>query len=80
VRIELDHFLAQLAVEPSHDRDHKDEHRYAKRHAEDRNQRDDRQECALRFQIPQREKKAKRQVQFGVSVAANSFEFNHARI
>jgi hypothetical protein len=71
MRIELDHFLAQLAIEPGHDRNHEDQHRHPEHHAEHRNQCDDGEKRALRFQISQRQKKTKRQFQFGVSVAAN---------
>src|SRR6266508_3309461 len=76
MRIEIDDFLTQLAIKPGHDRDHEDQHRYAEHHSDDRNQGDDREKGALRFQIPQRQEKTKRKVQFGISVAANSVEFN----
>jgi hypothetical protein len=41
VRIEIDHFLAKLAVEPGHDRNHENQHCHTEHHAEHRNQRDD---------------------------------------
>ena len=52
VRIEIDHFLAQLAVEPGHDRNHENQHRHAEHHTEHRNQCDDGEKCPLRFQVP----------------------------
>ena len=72
VRVEIDHFLAQLTIEPGHDRDHENQHRHAEHDAENGDQCDDREKRALRFQIAQREEKTKRQFQFGVSVAANA--------
>jgi len=38
--------------------------------------RDDGEKCTLRFQIPQRQEKTKRKLQFILSVAANSMGFN----
>jgi len=70
VRIEIDHFLAQLAIEPGHDRNHQNQHRHPEHHAEHRNQCDDGEKRALRFQISQCQKKTKRQFQFGDTVAA----------
>src|ERR1043166_1350092 len=71
MRIEIDHFLAQLTVKPGHNLDHKNEHRDAEHHAEHRDQRDDGKKRALRLEIAQREKKTERQLQFGDTVAAN---------
>ena len=66
VRVEIDHLLPQLAIEPGHDRDDQDQHRHAERHADDRDQRDDRDERALRFQITKRKEKAERQLQSAI--------------
>src|SRR6266481_2426740 len=79
VCIEIDYFLTQLTIKPGHDGNHEDQHRYAQHHTENRDQCDDREKRALRFQVAQRQKKTKRQFQFGVSVAANGLEFNRAR-
>ena len=49
VRIEIDHLLAQLAIEPSHDGDHENQHRYPEHHAQHRDEGDDREKRALRF-------------------------------
>ena len=55
VRIEIDHLLPQFAVEARHHRDDKNEDRDTERHTDDGNERDDRDEGALRFQIAKRE-------------------------
>ena len=70
VRVEVDHFLLQFAIESGHDRDDKNEHGHTERHADDGDERDDGKERALRFQIAQREKKAERQFQIAATVAA----------
>ena len=79
VCIEINHLLAQLAVESGHYRDDENQHRHAQHHPEHRDQCDDREKCALRFQIPQRQEKAKWQVQFAPSVAAKSAGFKRTR-
>src|ERR1017187_7086082 len=76
VGVEIDHLLPQLAIEPSHHRDDEDEHGYTERHPQDRDQCNDREKGALRFQIPQCEEKTKRQFQFADTVAVNSLLFN----
>ena len=70
VRVEVDHFLAQLAIESGHDRDDQNEHGHTERHAEDGDERDDRKKRALRFQVAKREEKAERQFQIADTVAA----------
>ena len=69
VRIEIDHLLPKFAIEPGHDRDDENQDRDAERDAENRDQRDDGKKRALRFQIPQRQEKTKRQFQFADTVA-----------
>ena len=76
MRVEINYLLPQLAIETGHHRDHKNEHRHAERHADDRDQSDDGEECALRFQITQRQKKAERQFQVAVMLAANATVYN----
>ena len=49
VRVEVDYFLAQLAIEAGHDRDDEDEDGHAQGHPEDRDESDDGNESALRF-------------------------------
>ena len=49
MRIEIDHFLAQLAVKPGHHRNYQDKHCHTEHHAQHGNQCDDGQECALGF-------------------------------
>jgi Peptidase family M50 len=71
VRVEVDHFLPQLAIEPGHDCDDENEHGHSQGYAENRNEGDDGKKRSLRFQIPQGQKKTKRQFQFGDTVAAN---------
>src|SRR5205809_7447480 len=80
MRIKIDHFLAQFAIEARHHGNDENQHRYAEHHAYDRDQRDDRNKRALWFQIPQRQEETKRKLQFRVSVAANSIEFNRRPI
>ena len=63
MRVEIDHLLAQFPIESGHDRNYKDQHRHAEHHTNDRDQCDDREKCALRFQIPQRQEKTKRKLQ-----------------
>ena len=70
VRVEVDHFLPQLAIESGHDRDDKNEHSDAEHHAHHRDERDDGKERALRFEIAQREEKTERQFQIADTVAA----------
>src|SRR5262249_49145367 len=41
MRIEIDYFLTQFAIEPGHNRNHENQHRYAERHTNNRNQSDD---------------------------------------
>src|SRR4029077_2921548 len=79
VRIKIDDFLPQLPIESGHDRNHKDQHGHAEHYANDRDQGDDREKCTLRFQIPQRQEKTKRKLQFVLSVAANSTGFKRGR-
>ncbi len=76
VGVKIDYFLPQLAIKPGHNRNHEDKHHHAEHYANDRDQCDDRQKCALRLQVPERQEKTKRQFQFALSVAANSLEFN----
>jgi hypothetical protein len=71
MRIEIDHFLAQLPIEAGHYRDYKNQHRHAEHNAENGNQGDNRQKRALRLQVPQSEKKTKGQFQSADTVAAN---------
>ena len=71
VRIEIDHFLAQLAVKPGHHRNHQNEHCHAEHHAQHGNQCDDGQESALGLQIPQCQEKTEGQFQIGDTVVAN---------
>src|SRR5205085_1504160 len=49
VRVEVDDLLPQLAIEPGHHRDDENQNRNPKRNADDRDQRDDRNEGAFRF-------------------------------
>ena len=76
VGVKIDYFLPQLAIKTGHNRNHEDKHHHAEHYANDRDQCDDRQKCALRLQVPERQEKTKRQFQFALSVAANSLEFN----
>src|SRR5438552_1827214 len=76
VGVKIEYFLPQLPIKPGHNRNHEDKHHHAEHYANDRDQCDDRQKCALRLQVPERQEKTKRQFQFALSVAANSLEFN----
>ena len=54
VRFESEHDLFDLFLEPGHHRDDHDQDGNPQRHPDDGDQRDDRNEGALRFQVPQR--------------------------
>ena len=76
VRVEIDDLLPQLAIEPGHNRNHQNEHSHAERHTDDRDQGDNGEKSALRFEITEREKKAERQFQVAVMLAANAAVYN----
>ncbi len=78
VRVKIDYFLPQLAIETGHHRNHENQHSHAKRDTDDRNQSDDGQKCTFRFEITQREKKTERQFQVAVMLAANATVYNPA--
>src|SRR5947207_1947599 len=65
-------FALEFAIEYGHHGNHQTPHPDPERHAENRNDRDDPEKGALRFQIPEREKKTKRQFQIGDTVPVNS--------
>ena len=63
VRVEVDHFPAQLAIEARHDRNDEDEDGHAQGDPEDRDERNDGNESALRSQVAEREKETERKFQ-----------------
>src|SRR5262249_7268840 len=76
VCVEIDDFLAQLAIESGHYRNHKNHHGHAQGHTDDRDQRDDGKKGAFGFEITQREKKTERQFQIAVMLAVNLSDYN----
>ncbi|MEY2541204.1 MAG: hypothetical protein QOI22_806, partial [Verrucomicrobiota bacterium] len=76
VGVEINDLLPQLAVETGHHRDDKNQNGHAERNPDDRDQGDYGEECAFRFEITQRQKKAERQFQVAVMLAANVSVYN----
>src|SRR5262249_23587480 len=63
VRVEVNHFLTQLAIEARHDRNDEDEDGHAQGDPEDGDERNDGYESALRFQVAEREEETERKFQ-----------------
>src|ERR1035437_6296898 len=61
VRMHAHTFLAQLAVEPAHHGNDNNEHPHADGHADEGDERDDGNECALGFEITKAKKQFERQ-------------------
>jgi len=76
VRVEINYLLPQLTIETGHYRNHQNQHRHAERDADDRDQRNDGEKCAFRFEITQRQEEAERQFQVAVMLAANVSVYN----
>jgi hypothetical protein len=76
VRVEINYLLPQLTIETGHYRNHENQHGHAERDADDRDQSDDGEKCAFRFEITQRQEKAERQFQVAVMLAANAAVYN----
>src|SRR4029077_8115858 len=76
VRVEINYLLPQLTIETAHYRNHKNQHSHAERDADNRDQRDDGEKCAFRFEITQGQEKAERRSQVAVMLAANAPVYN----
>src|SRR5207244_8751671 len=76
VRVEINYLLPQLTIETGHYRNHENQHSHAERDAHNRDQSDDGEKCAFRFEITQRQEKAERQFQVAVMLAANAAVYN----
>src|SRR5205823_4217927 len=76
MRVKIDYLLSQLAIEAGHNRDHENEHSHAERYPKNRDECDNGEKRAFRFEITQREEKAERQFQVAVMLAANATLYN----